>query len=294
MDNNHWSDEIEDICEKLRVNCVNLSEYHRKRFYHFKSYGKWFRLPLIVLASINSTASVGLQPVLEQQIISGITCLIGMIMGIIGSLELYLGIQAAMELELKQSKDFYTLAIHLYKTLALKRENRLEDGKEYLNDKYSFYIKLCESSNLLDKRMKSDLLAKVPENTMDKTGSEGSTPRLHDLDELDHSKFSITIPNEVTNDSPIIRDIEKYNEDHITKAKEVIANLEKSKSVLKDYDSIRKELIEPENEIIIHKEGVISQGEEIITQEEEEIITQGEEIINQKEVLKGKNMVDEI
>ena len=86
---NHWSGEIEEICEKLRINCVNLSEYHRKRYYTFKSYGKWFRLPLIVLASVNSTASVGLQPVLDQQIISGITCLLGMIMGIIGSLELY-------------------------------------------------------------------------------------------------------------------------------------------------------------------------------------------------------------
>ena len=119
---NHWSDEIEEICERLRVNCVNLSEYHRRRFYHFKSYGKWFRLPVIILASLNSTASVGLQPYLEQQIISGTTCLIGMIMGIIGSLELYLGIQTSMELELKQSKEFYTLAINLYKTLALKRE----------------------------------------------------------------------------------------------------------------------------------------------------------------------------
>ena len=72
MDHNHWSDEIEEICEKLRINCVNLSEYHRKRYYTFKSYGKWFRLPLIILASVNSTASVGLQPVLDQQIISGI------------------------------------------------------------------------------------------------------------------------------------------------------------------------------------------------------------------------------
>merc|ERR1711991_163237 len=126
-------------------------------------YGKWFRLPLIVLASVNSTASVGLQPVLDQQIISGITCLIGMIMGVLGSLELYLGIQAAMELELKHSKEYYTLAIHLYKTLALRRENRLEDGKEYLNDKYSLYIKLCESSNLLEKQMKNDLLADVPQ-----------------------------------------------------------------------------------------------------------------------------------
>ena len=78
-----WTAETEDILEKLRVNCVNLSEYHRKRFYHFKSYGKYFRLPMIILASINSTASVGLQPVMRQEIISGMTCIIGMLMGII-------------------------------------------------------------------------------------------------------------------------------------------------------------------------------------------------------------------
>lgn len=209
VDHNHWSDEIEEICEKLRVNCVNLSEYHRKRFYHFKAYGKWFRLPLIVLASINSTASVGLQPVLEQRIISGITCLIGMIMGIIGSLELYLGIQNALELELKQSKEYYSLAIHLYKTLSLRRENRLEDGKEYLNEKYSLYAKLCESSNLLDRRMKSDLLAMVPDNMKFESGSSVSSndsapPELHRLDsrmrnyenlEIDASKLLIKIPD---------------------------------------------------------------------------------------------------
>jgi len=183
MDHNHWSDEIEEICEKLRINCVNLSEYHRKRYYTFKSYGKWFRLPLIILASVNSTASVGLQPVLDQQIISGITCLLGMIMGIIGSLELYLGIQTSMELELKQSKEYYTLAIHLFKTLALCRENRLEDGKEYLNEKYSLYIKLCESSNLLDRKMKSDLLASIPSNyeSSSSQGDDSEAPRLFDL-----------------------------------------------------------------------------------------------------------------
>ena len=99
-----WTTEVEEILEKLRINCVNLSEYHRKRYYHFKGYGKYFRIPLILLASINSTASVGLQPVLEQQYISGITCLIGMVMGVLGAIELYLGIQSSMDLELKQSK----------------------------------------------------------------------------------------------------------------------------------------------------------------------------------------------
>ena len=153
-----WSNEIEEITEKLRINSVNLSEYHRKRFYHYKSFGKYFRIPLIILASLNSTFSVGLQPYMTQNIISGITCIIGMCMGIMGSIELYMGIQSNMELELKQSKEFYTLAIELYKCLNLSRENRGENGKDYLNKQYSKYIKLCEQSNLLQRKIKIDLL----------------------------------------------------------------------------------------------------------------------------------------
>ena len=251
---NHWTDEIEEICEKLRVNCVNLSEYHRKRFYHFKSYGKWFRLPLIILASLNSTASVGLQPVLEQQIISGITCLIGMIMGIIGSLELYLGIQAAMELELKHSKEYYTLAIHLYKTLALRRGNRLEDGKEYLNERYSMYIKLCESSNLLDKKMKNDLLAKIPEkmfsdNQSSIANDECITQKLHRLESLgnnyiDSSNFKIDIKNDFE-DSPLIKNKEKEAEKEV----QTENNVKEAKNEVQTENNA-KEFLEPVNFII--------------------------------------------
>jgi len=171
-----WTPEVEDILEKLRINCVNLSEYHRKRYYHFKGYGKYFRIPLILLASINSTASVGLQPVLEQQYISGITCLIGMAMGVLGAIELYLGIQSSMELEIKQSKEYYTLACDIYKTLALRRENRSEDGKEYLNKKYSYYLKLCEASNLLKRKLSTDMLTDIPELYVD--GSDCEQPEV--------------------------------------------------------------------------------------------------------------------
>ena len=188
-----WTGEVEDILEKLRINCVNLSEYHRKRYYHFKAYGKWFRLPLIVLASINSTASVGLQPLMEQQIISGITCIIGMFMGIISAYELYLGIQGNMELELKQSKDFYTLSIDLFKTLSLRRENRGEDGKDYLNKKYSNYIKLCEASNLLRRKLRLDLLTEVPPDTLDFTPK--NTPKSSESEfELLENKLLYTQP----------------------------------------------------------------------------------------------------
>ena len=174
MGEHKWTSEVERLCEKLRINCVNLSEYHRRRYYHFKSYGKYFRLPLIILASINSTASVGLQPILDQAYISGLTCFIGMLMGILGAVELYLGIQSSMELELKQSKDFYTLAIDIYKTLQLKPENRGENGKDYLNKKYGVYTKLCEASNLLKRKLTADLLTPIPPKYVDRT--RGVTP----------------------------------------------------------------------------------------------------------------------
>lgn len=164
---NEWTPEIESMCEDLRINSVNLSEYHRKRYYYFKSYSKYFRIPLIILASINSTASIGLQRFFDQQWISLTTCLIGMIIGAVTSLELYLNINSNMELELKQSKEFYSLAIDLYKMTHLNVEYRGEEGVSYLNKKYSMYTKLSEASILLRRKLKVDVLIEIPKNLED-------------------------------------------------------------------------------------------------------------------------------
>lgn len=186
-----WTSEVEEICEKLRVNCVNMAEYHRKRYYHYKGYGKYFRIPMIILASINSTASVGLQPVLAQPVISGITCLIGMCMGILGAIELYLGIQSSMELEIKQSKEFYTLAIEIYKVLGLRRENRSDEGKDFLNSQYSKYIKLVEASNLFTRKMKVDLLTTIPENYIDESRMGTPLPSANVLYQVPRNSLEI-------------------------------------------------------------------------------------------------------
>ena len=146
-----WTQEVEDILEKLRVNCVNLCEYHRRRYFHFKSYGKYFRIPIIVLASINSTASVGLQPLLDQTIVSGITCIIGMIMGIMGSIELYMGIQASMDLELKQSKEFYALAIDCSQ-LSTTKNGICYRHITRVNIKFHHICHLSSRSNILNCR----------------------------------------------------------------------------------------------------------------------------------------------
>lgn len=155
--------DIEQILENIRINAVNLSNYHRNRFYHFKSFGKYFRIPIIVLSSITASASVGLQPVLEQGVISGLTCLLGFGIAVISSIEMYLGIQPAMDSELALSRDYYTLAIDIYKCLNLSRDNRTEEPRSYLDKKYSDYKGLREASSLLKHRLTIDLLATIPD-----------------------------------------------------------------------------------------------------------------------------------
>lgn len=196
--NNVWTEEVENICENLRINCVNLAEYHRRRYYHFKSYGKYFRIPQIILASITSTASIGLQPIVPQEVISGITCLLGMTMGILSAVEIYMGIQSSMELELKQSKEFYTLAIDLYKVLTLQVENRGEHGKDYLNKKYGQYTKMVEASNLLKRKLIKDLLTDIPEKYIDYSRANTPSGSLNNEVEMTENN----IPSNITLSEP--------------------------------------------------------------------------------------------
>ena len=156
---NGWNEETILILEKLRRNSIYLSEYHRNRFYHFKSFSKYFDLPVLMLSSIGASASIGLQPYLPQPTISLISCIVGLIVSIITSVKLYLNISDAMTNELKMSKEFYSLAIEIYRVLSMNPKDRTMGAVEYMNSSYSHYTKLMESSNLLKKKFLKDELA---------------------------------------------------------------------------------------------------------------------------------------
>jgi len=86
-----------------------------------------------------------------------------MVIGILGSVELYLGVESSQELEFSQAKAFYSLAIEIYKMSSIGREQREVSGKDYLSEQYSHYIKLKEASNLMVRRMRPDLLTEPRE-----------------------------------------------------------------------------------------------------------------------------------
>ena len=58
--------DIERLLDKIRANCVIMSDYHKKRYLYLKETLKIFKIPIIILSSVNSICAVGLQPYLEQ------------------------------------------------------------------------------------------------------------------------------------------------------------------------------------------------------------------------------------
>ena len=157
---NLWSRDVERVLENIRVNSILLSREHKKQYLSLKDVLKYYRLPVIIISACNSVISVSAQPYMKQATISLITCALALVCGIIGSVELYFQLQLKMEVELTASKNFYILATDIYKTLSLDAENRASNGKSFLDDCYSQYVKMVESSCVVVKRL-DDKLANV-------------------------------------------------------------------------------------------------------------------------------------
>lgn len=158
-----WTEDIDHVLNNIRVNCIILSKLHKQRYFELKSNLIYYRLPVIILNGANSIIAVGLQPYADQGTISLTTSLIALTCGIIGSIELYLGIQKRLENDLISQRDYYLLGIDIYKTLSLSKNNRPIPAKDFLEKSYNTYTKLIESSSTLA-RVKGDKLIPIELN----------------------------------------------------------------------------------------------------------------------------------
>lgn len=175
-----WTEDIDHLLEHIRCNAVLLSTEHKKRYFYLKSVLQYFKLPIIIISTFNASLSVGLQPYTDQGSISVITCLLALVCSVIGSIELYLGIQKQMEDSLTLSKDYYHLAVSIYKVLILTHENRPSDSRIVLEDFWNQYTKLAETGHLLDKRV-IDKLTEIKEENIGLLGRAKSSSLLSNI-----------------------------------------------------------------------------------------------------------------
>lgn len=189
-----WSSDIENVLDNIRLNSVLMGEEHKRRYISLKGILQYFRLPVIIIAGLNSVISVGFQPYLPQGIISAITCLLSLTCGIIGSIELYLAIQNQMENELLVSKEFYLLSTSIFKMLSLNIEHRKMDGIDFLEECYNTYTELISKSNVIANKIKDKL---IPVHHMLSESDQSSVNTSNTQNQINIEPFyNISIPTE--------------------------------------------------------------------------------------------------
>jgi len=180
---NNWNDSIERLLDNIRLNCIELEQHHKKLYFSIKNIVVYFKLPIIILSSINAIASVALTDYLAQNIISATNCLISFFIGVLTSISLYLKIEDRLENELLASKEYHKLSIEIYKILSLKTEDRAIDGDQFLNDIYNEYIKLYDRSNLneneLNDQLKKDINKQFGISLIDSKDDEERSPKIN-------------------------------------------------------------------------------------------------------------------
>lgn len=153
-----WTEEENQVLNNIRVNCVHFTNAHKSSYFRLKDTLIWYRLPIIILSGCNSIISVGLQAYASQGAISITTSLIALTCSIIGSIELFFGIQKRLENHLVAQRDFYLLGIDIFKTLSLAPETRPIPSKDYIEKSYNTYIRLIESSDIIGRSIADKLI----------------------------------------------------------------------------------------------------------------------------------------
>jgi hypothetical protein len=181
-----WSDDINLLCFNILDNTKTLMNIHKNKYLNLKYYLSFFKLPLIIISSANSVFSVGLTLFIDQQKVSVINCFLSLICGIITAIELYLGLQRQMEIELATYHQLNLLAIKISHQMKSDPKNRTVEGHLFLNDIISEYKNIFESSLVNDLEIDNKLFkydAEGPKVVVNKL-FEPASPRLRMLKSL--------------------------------------------------------------------------------------------------------------
>ena len=153
-----WSKDIENILDNLLDNINILQSEHKKLYIQLQAKLIWFRIPLIILSSLNSVFSVGLNTYVDQSLVSTINCLISLICACISSVELFLNINKNMETTLQSYHGYKLLGIKISSCRKLDRDHREKNALGFMNDCISEYKNLLEQSVVLFNDLDDTLL----------------------------------------------------------------------------------------------------------------------------------------
>jgi hypothetical protein len=159
---NEWDTETENLLKDIEFNCSIMSQIHKEQYLSLINQIKYYKIPVLILSSMNSIFAVGLSAYMQQDVVSTINCLISFICGVISSVELYLGLTKKIESQVISYRSFYLLSIKINNNLKLKKDVRKQKGSEFLADIENEYVGLFKDSEINEHTFKDKLLQIQP------------------------------------------------------------------------------------------------------------------------------------
>lgn len=153
-----WSQDIELILKDLLHNSDELQKFHKTKYLINKKRLSYFRIPIILLSSLNSVFSVGLSSFISQENTSLINCLLSLICGSIGAVELFLQVNKKLEQSIISYHGYKLLSIKISTELKLNPSNRKLEGTDFLNEVIEEYKNLFEKSNIIRSKLNDKLI----------------------------------------------------------------------------------------------------------------------------------------
>ena len=120
----NWSQSVDSLLDKTRLNCIQLTNRHIKNHLYYKGASAYFEIPTIILSVFSGSFSVGSDVLLHQELISIIACSFSMVITILKSVKLYMKITENSTQEQESAISFKSLALDIFKTLSLRNEDR--------------------------------------------------------------------------------------------------------------------------------------------------------------------------
>jgi hypothetical protein len=153
-----WSTDVEELCRDIETNTSKLSDIHKLNYLMLTEQQKYFKIPIIILSACNSIMAIGLTSYTTQNVTSSINCIISLICSVIASIELYIGLQKRIEMELTSYRSYYMLSVKINNCLKLEREHRQEtNGVQFLLEIENEYKSLFNDA-LVNKQQIEDKL----------------------------------------------------------------------------------------------------------------------------------------
>lgn len=141
------------MLKELHTNCINYSTYHNARYMYYKKIIFFvFRIPVILLAAINSFLAIGVDSYIDQKIISITNAIVSLVCGIFTSIELFLNLQKRIEMDFMCYKEYYILGVDAYQLIQLHDYTNVDNEKKKIIDAqfaalYVRYKELVYKSN---------------------------------------------------------------------------------------------------------------------------------------------------